>query len=299
MMKLNPEELSSGVLKPETLVSAVNEVRLNGYVIFESVIPHDLVDELNSTFLKHFHEQFNLSPDDTEVNTSQFRKNRARMFMPFEQPFIDPQVLTSPFIMPIVEEIIGKNCICTYLAVDAPLPGSDYQVVHSDAPPFYPEAPISMPPAALVLNIPLVDVTEENGPTEIWPGGTHLMPENLNKAEYIQEVAKLSEPVRVVIPKGSLLLRDLRMWHRGTPNNSNIIRPNLALIYSRTWWRGHYQDSLAIKQEVYDGLSDRAKELVRFEKLVDSATDTVRSSAVRGKENVSILTGENKTEKQS
>jgi ectoine hydroxylase-related dioxygenase (phytanoyl-CoA dioxygenase family) len=266
-MKLSSEELSSGALKPETMTSALEQIRLNGYVIFESVIPH----ELNASFTRIFNEELHRNPDATEVNTSEFRHNRARIFMPFEQPFIDPQILTSSFIMPLVESILGEDCISTYLAVDAPLPGSDYQVIHSDAPAFYPEVAVSMPPAGLVLNIPLVDVTEENGPMEIWPGGTHLTPENLNNPNRINEMGKQSAPQKVLMAKGSLLLRDLRMWHRGTPNKSDAIRPNLATIYARPWWRGHYQDTLGIKEEVFETLSDRAKELVRFEKLVKSS----------------------------
>jgi ectoine hydroxylase-related dioxygenase (phytanoyl-CoA dioxygenase family) len=267
-MKLSTEELTGGFLKAETLVSAVEQVRLTGYVFFENVLPQDLVDEMHAAFLKIFYEKSNTSPEETEVNSAHFRKNRTRLFLPFEEPFIVPQVLTSPFILPIIEEILGKDCVATYLAVDAPLPGSDYQAVHSDTLPFYPELAINLPPAGLTMNVALVDVTEDNGPMEVWPTGTHLTPENLNKPKYVQKVSKLSKPQRVLLPKGSLLIRDPRMWHRGTPNNSDHIRPILALSYARSWWRVYYQNTLAIKEEVYETLSKRAKELVRFEELV-------------------------------
>jgi ectoine hydroxylase-related dioxygenase (phytanoyl-CoA dioxygenase family) len=277
-MKLSVEEIASRVLKPETVASAVEEIRLNGYVFFESILSHDLVDELHDSFLKVFDEKSKTSPEETEVNAAQFRKNRTRLFLPFERPFIDPQVLTSPFILPIIEEILGKDCIATYLAVDAPLPGSDYQAVHSDASALYPGLDINLPPQGLTMNVTLVDVTEDNGPMEVWPTGTHLTPENLNKPEHVQKLAKLSKPYRVLLPKGSLLIRDPRMWHRGTPNNSDHIRPILALSYARYWWRGYYQNSLAIKHNVYESLSDRAKELVRFEEIIgpSSAPVTIR-----------------------
>jgi ectoine hydroxylase-related dioxygenase (phytanoyl-CoA dioxygenase family) len=267
-MKLSAEELSGGFLKPETLASAVEEVRLNGYVFFESVLPHDLVDRMNQAFLDVFHEKSKSNPEETEVNAAHFRKNRTRLFLPFENPFIDPQVLTSPFILPIIEEILGKDCVATYLAVDAPLPGSDYQAIHSDAVALYPDLGINLPPQGLTMNVALIDVTEENGPMEVWPSGTHLTPESFNKPEHVQKLAKLSKPHRVLLPKGSLLIRDPRMWHRGTPNNSDQIRPILALSYARFWWRGYYQNTLAIKEEVYEALSERGKELVRYEELV-------------------------------
>ena len=33
------------------------------------------------------------------------------------------------------------------------------------------------------------------------------------------------------------LIRDLRVWHRGTPNRSRAPRPNLALTYTLPWMR--------------------------------------------------------------
>lgn len=267
-MKLSPEEISKGKLTPETLERAVAEVRLNGFVYFESVLPHELVDRMHAAFLKVFEEKTNTSPEETEVNAAHFRKNRTRLFLPFEEPFIVPEVLTSQFMLPIVEEILGKDCVATYLAVDAPLPGSDYQVVHSDIIPMYPELTVSLPAPGLTLNVALVDVTEENGPMEVWPMGTHLTPEYLNSPDYVQRLSKSNKPQRVLLPKGSLLLRDPRMWHRGTPNHSDHIRPILALSYARSWWRGYYQNTLAIREEVFENLSVRAKQLVRFEELI-------------------------------
>lgn len=120
------------------------------------------------------------------------------------------------------------------------------------------------------MNYPLADVTEKNGPLEAWPN-THLTPEKFYTRNHVQEAAKNLDPVKMLTPKGSLLIRDIRMWHRGTPNLSNEIRPNMALIYGRNWWDGAFypQDSLGITQQAYAKLSDRAKKLFRFETLVN------------------------------
>lgn len=263
-MKLSSEELRSGKLHPETLESAVEQVRLNGYVLFEGVLDPDLVDRMRAAFHAALEKAH---PEATEVNTKEFRKNRIRMDLPFEEPFIDPNVITSPFVLPVVEKLVGEDCVCIYLSADAPMPGSDYQVVHSDQTPLFPESSISLPPSGIVLNIPLVDVTEENGPMEAFPGGNHLIPENRCNPKYIEAAAAFLKPVRMTMPKGSLLIRDLRMWHRGTPNNSDHIRPNVALIYARPWYRGGYQETLGITRDKFEALSDRAKMLFRLEKI--------------------------------
>jgi len=61
------------------------------------------------------------------------------------------------------------------------------------------------------------------------------------------------------------------MWHRGTPNRSNQMRPNLALVYGRSWWDGAYypQETLGITRAAYESLSERAQKLVRLEPIAD------------------------------
>lgn len=56
------------------------------------------------------------------------------------------------------------------------------------------------------------------------------------------------------------------MWHRGTPNQSDQPRPNIAMIYAPSD-RAPRNGSIKIPQETYDQLSDRAKRLLRNEKI--------------------------------
>ncbi len=268
-MKLSPAELSNGQLAPETLEQAVNQVRLNGFVVLENALPLDLVDDLNADLLATVDRLLKTDAEKTEVNTSPFRKNRIRMDLPFRAPYIHPQVITNPYALAIVERILGDDCRMFYFSVDAPMPGSEYQTVHGDYAPFYPESDAIMPITGLVVNYPLINVTEENGSLEAWPN-THLTPEKFYTGSYVQEAAKNLTPVRMLTPKGSLIVRDIRMWHRGTPNVSNQIRPNMALIYGRGWWDGAFypQETLGITKQTFGGLSDRAKKLFRFETLV-------------------------------
>jgi hypothetical protein len=49
-MRLSQAELDNGQLLPETLQLAVNLIQVNGYVIFEEVLPREKVDQLNKNF---------------------------------------------------------------------------------------------------------------------------------------------------------------------------------------------------------------------------------------------------------
>jgi hypothetical protein len=83
----------------------------------------------------------------------------------------------------------------------------------------------------------------------------------------IQRTAPHMHSELVTMPAGSLLIRDMRMWHRGTPNRSTVARPHLALIYSRFWYRETGYPPIAIDNAVFEGLSPRARQLFRFERI--------------------------------
>jgi hypothetical protein len=255
-MQLTPAELESGQLSLATRDQAIAQVRNNGYVLFERVLPPSLVDQMLAGFttLLERHVQ------QVDPNRG---ANRYQIHVPFAPPFADERVIASPFVLPIVDALIGEDCICHYLASDTPLPGSEYQTVHPDIYQLFPENNAVLPPYSIVINIPLVDAREDNGPLEIWPGGTHHY---VARPSDVPNLAADMQSMRVVMAAGSIVIRDSRMWHRGTPNRSTEPRPNFTLIYSRFWLRLRYRP-IPIPQSTYDALSPRAQRLFRLEDI--------------------------------
>lgn len=256
-------------LSPDEVRRKADEIRTIGCTVVEELIPLDLVAAMRDRFdvlmeRKRATEPFNRGA------------NRFQMYLPFEPPFADERVFENPNVLAIVETVFGHpadpacledvRSICTYFASDTPLPGSDYQRVHSDTQLLFPEERLSLPAYGIVLNIPLVDVTEENGPMECWPGGTHLWPGGSDMAALAEKLA----PVRLTMPAGSALIRDLRMWHRGTPNRSDQSRPNVALVYTRPWYRFEQQQPV-ISRQAWERLSERARRMFRWAAIQDDA----------------------------
>jgi hypothetical protein len=266
-IKLSQEELASQTLKPETLALAVEQVEVNGYIVFDSVIPKEKIDEIRTSFDPLFDEYVSRK----SFNTG---KKRAQMYLPFHAPFNQEAIVANPIAMQVIDHILGKDNKCVYFASDTPLPGSDYQNVHCDNMPLFADLSIALPAYSLVFNVPLVDTTEENGPLEIWPGGTHLTPDrsnhdtldgSVNKHLHIVRAAEGMLSEKVLMKAGSIVIRDIRMWHRGTPNRSNARRTNIALIYNRSWLGSGHQ--IQIPQETYNSMSDKAKSVFRNERI--------------------------------
>ena len=239
-----------------------DRIRVDGYTVFEGLLTTAHVEAMYEAFVR-------LMQEHSQQESANRGANRFQMYLPFTAPFAETSVYENDRVLSVVEAVFGNanfanapdsvTAACTYFASDTPLPGSDYQPVHSDTRLLFPETPLSLPSYGLVLNIPLVTVTEENGPLEIWPGGTHLWPGGSDMAA----LAAKMQSVRLKMKRGDVLLRDLRMWHRGTPNRSDHMRPNVALVYTRPWYRFE-QKPPVIAQAAWDGLSERAKKLFRF-----------------------------------
>jgi ectoine hydroxylase-related dioxygenase (phytanoyl-CoA dioxygenase family) len=154
------------------------------------------------------------------------------------------------------------------LATDTPLLGSDYQVVHRDAPPLFPETGMETPPFQIAVNFPLVDVTLENGPFET-TRGTHMMSKEEGLRRLESGEIKL-EPITMQL--GDVMIRDVRALHRGTPNYTQTPRPMVVIGYSRRWLY-RPEVSIQIPRAALDTLSERARHMLRFNPIVESLED--------------------------
>ncbi|REE92749.1 phytanoyl-CoA dioxygenase PhyH [Paenibacillus taihuensis] len=268
-MRLSAEELASGKLKPETTELAVQLIRINGYVLFEEVLPRTQVDQLNchmSDKLANFMTKNNFTLEEGFHDGT----NHIGLYLPFEKPFCEESIIANPFVLPIVEQILGSDCLLTYFASNTSMPkGTKPQKVHADmGARFGDQCEANLPITNLIVNYPLVDVTLENGPMEVWPGGTHLHPDKWysSNAHDKSVLAEHMHSFKAVMPAGSIMIRDDRMWHRGTPNGSDQPRTNIAMIYSLAA-AIHRPGDIQIPQETYDAFTERTKRLVRNERI--------------------------------
>jgi len=131
-----------------------------------------------------------------------------------------------------------------FLSGNTALKSDESQPVHTDADFEHPQIPF-----ALVLNVPLVTMSPENGSTEFWLGthtisGLHVQEKFQDehaggeiRHENLQDRRTIRPPVQPVVKKGSIIIRDLRLWHCGKPNTEGTPRILLAMIHFAHWYR--------------------------------------------------------------
>ena len=83
---------------------------------------------------------------------------------------------------------------------------------------------------------------------------------------------------RETMALGDVMIRDVRAVHRGTPNLTDEPRPMVVIGYSRRWLH-RPEVSIRVPRSTFEGLSDRARRLVRFNPVVadDDAVAPVES----------------------
>ncbi|HYY57464.1 MAG TPA: phytanoyl-CoA dioxygenase family protein [Pyrinomonadaceae bacterium] len=199
-----------------------------------------------------------------------FNRGPARYYvtLPFSAPFADPEIYEDEDVLSIVRGLVGEDAVMPQLATDTPLLGSDYQDIHRDTPPLFPETGLETPPYQLAVNFPLVDMSVENGPFEV-ARGTHMMTKEEGMRRIKSGEIKL-EPI--IMGLGDVMIRDVRGLHRGTPNRTRVPRPMVVIGYSRRWLF-RPEVSIRVPRASLDALSERARHLLRFNPVVDSLDD--------------------------
>lgn len=100
-------------------------------------------------------------------------------------------------------------------------------------------AGVHLPAYALNVFVPLVDLVDENGPTE-FTLGSHMWGSVWADDEEAEEIftgGGFRDEVMRNVSRGSAYIADYRTIHRGTMNRSPHPRPVLMLIYGRRWWK--------------------------------------------------------------
>ncbi len=246
--------------KADEINNHVSDFLRDGFCILPGLISPEKIRAWNESF-----EPLLMDHIESQGDPSFRGANRFYVTLPFAKPFADPSIFDNDDILAIVERIAGKDFVMCQLASDSPTLGSDFQAIHSDAPPLFPEEPeIQTPSFQLAVNFPLCDVTPENGPLEI-TRGTHRM----KKADALSKIESGEIKLESITMKaGDVMIRDVRCLHRGTPNRTNVPRPMVVIGYSRSWMlRPEVQ--IEIPRAEFELLSPRARHMLRFNPVVE------------------------------
>jgi len=200
------------------------ELHLNGFVVFRSFIPIDLVEAMREQIEPIILGEF----AKYEEGSSQIVRGPARLAIdlaPYIKvlggPLDDDRFRRNPVIEELVTDILGAWRYGVTKA-ECPFKGSEFMGWHPDT--CERDFDGALRPVRLTFNIPLVDVNDANGPLEILPG-SHRMEHGFD-SRMIEEIPQIHTH-RFLLRRGDAILRDGNALHRGTPNL--VDRPRILL----------------------------------------------------------------------
>ncbi|KAL1988433.1 hypothetical protein VTN96DRAFT_9488 [Rasamsonia emersonii] len=231
---LTAEELSTKRLSPYHLQTALEALHRDGIVVLTNAIrPVDALDKLNAEMVPRARQLF--ADGATQRNFGEATGN-IQQEPPMRADLLFPSVVANPFATEIVSCIVGPEPCLRYYSANTLFRTETQgrQPPHVDI-----NFPCPVMPFGYLISIYLVDVGPENGATEFWPGShkvvadfNHVVPEEL-----LEQRRKIAPPVQPTLPRGSLVIRDFKLWHAGLPNKTDEPRVMLGTALLARWWQ--------------------------------------------------------------
>lgn len=225
------EHLAAAPL-PKSLDDAHELFTTHGSVLLKNVFAAPFMEKLREFYNSRFQSELLETEKD----------DRRPLFSPrISGPLAAPYFYRHPLLFPLVQRLLGIDCVLGACGSVVSFPGSPQQFVHRDSSSLYGNLnlDVRLPVYALTILIPLIDANEATGSTRVWLR-SHREP-----ADDVA-LSMASESPDVLC--GNVLVTDSRTFHAGSPNQSNRIRPILYNAYHRRWFRdrGGYEHRPAI-----------------------------------------------------
>lgn len=225
------------LLDSPDLPKAIQALRDEGIVVLENAVDTEHIGTLRDRWLADIpllmarpDKPFNWNPGNMQQDPPPFA------------PYLFRDLLVNDAAIAITHAILGDGVKNAFYSGNTAMPSEHRQPVHADMGNLWPNLEHAHPAYAIVVNAPLVDMSVANGSTEMWPG-THKDTSVVHQSgdikvspEKQEERRKVEGPVQPTVKAGSLVLRDIRMWHAGMPNRTDQPRPMLAMIHWVSWF---------------------------------------------------------------
>jgi len=246
-----PEDHQAGTL-PDTVLEEIHQAILTtGYAVVSNLVSKETRELLLPSILEdaeNIRAGGELTPHEKHTGVGHLQLGLRRY-----APYVRADMVANPLIECVVAKVINPGAWLGFYNGNVNCPGSTFQPLHFDRPYSWrtPEeaeaAGQSWPPPTTTLScsLALADITQETGPTEIYPGSqreTEVAQWTTNRLkDHPELLEKWGPPGSMEIPAGAVCFRDPRMWHRGVPNPSDKPRAMMALTYHSALgksWRG-------------------------------------------------------------
>lgn len=253
----------------ERIAECAADMERQGYFILHDALTPDDLREARETLDSLFVRETEIGPargwhTDTYL-VSYLLPQKSAFFRQFP---------LNPTVLPIMQHILGANCLMVSLNGYTTTPGGVDQALHIDQAETVPCMPI-MINSMFCLD----DFTVENGATRVVPGS--------HKRIFSKAVAEAAEheAVQLTAPAGSLISFNGALWHAGTRNQTDRYRRAIHAAYGRAWVKPQWDYDRSFTPEVIESMTPAQRHIYALDRTVkyyDPLADEIGSDPVGG-----------------
>ncbi|OAQ65127.1 phytanoyl- dioxygenase family protein [Pochonia chlamydosporia 170] len=247
LIELTQDELKTKKIGSHHLQAAVEALHRDGIVALKNAVDMSHLDKLNARMVPEAERLY--AQPATHRN---FGRNTGNIQQEpvLEEGYIFDDIIANPWATDIIQCMLGPRTTVRFYSANTAFKATDRQPPHIDVTFDIPRIPFGY-----CVNINLVDTTPENGSTEVWLGshtqtdksvldfsGVHYQ----IRKDLQDERREISPPIQPNLPKGSLIIRDFRLWHAGRPNKTDDPRVMLVSVQFPHWYRSNLKMRLPV-----------------------------------------------------
>jgi len=252
-LDITTEEVQTGRITPDHLTAATRALREDGIVVLHDIVNLNHIAALREKMLQDLPAY--LARTDAPFN---FNTGNIQQEPPPFAPYLFQDVLLNDIAIAVTHALLGDGLHNGFYSGNTAVGGSGQrQPVHADVGQLWPNLEVATPPFGLVVNVPVVDMTAQNGSTEVWPGTHRDTTVYIQKgdiklpAEAVEARRQVRPPLQPSVRAGGVVIRDLRLWHAGMPNRTDQARPMIAMIHWVGWWNSGDKVQFPRREEAF------------------------------------------------
>jgi len=227
----------------------LDRLEADGFTIVPDAIDLDLCDELLAAVDRI------VAAERIEPAGNRFEGGHTvRVYNLLARDLVFARVPVHPSVLPVVDGVLGDDCLVSSLSSIDIRPGEVAQPIHADDQLI--PLPKPHPPTVCNTMWALTDFTEDNGATRLVPGSHLAASSPRTDVEH--------ETVGATMPRGSVLVWHGSLWHHGGANRTDERRVGIAMNYCAGYVRQQENQQLGIPQDVVAGFEPRLQDLVGY-----------------------------------
>ncbi len=222
---VSTKEREAGLLSADNMTAALSALRQDGVVMLERLFEPSLLTSIARKMTIDLERE---KREGMAWSGGGKLIGHLNAVPPTTPEFLTEQLLLNPILFALSQSVFDKPVLNIKFTSNVNLPGSVRQSFHPD---FRALDDIDQ----LNISVPLCDVSERNGSTEVVPG-TYRIPFTFKRLE--QELqSRRAERANASV--GSAMLWFPSLWHRGTANASADPRHMITLTHAPVGSKSH------------------------------------------------------------